>query len=84
LLRRALVQAQQKKIVRRCIGLLRNWVLGAAIAAWGQRAATQRSLRERLQAAETKRRASSRRRCCGGGLRRQCLKPLEIANCCWW
>ena len=55
LLRRALVQVQQKNIVLRCIGLMRCRVLGATVAAWRQRAVTQRSLSERLQQAATKR-----------------------------
>jgi hypothetical protein len=54
---RALVQAQQKDIVRRCIGLMRCRVLGATLAAWRQWAAMRRSLRERLQQAVTKRHA---------------------------
>ena len=54
---RALVQVQQKSIIRRCIGLMRCRVLGATLAAWRQWAAKQRSMTERLQQAEARRHA---------------------------
>ena len=57
LLRRVLVQVQQRSIIRRCIGLMRCRVLGASLAGWRQWAVSQRSMTEGVQQAEVKRHA---------------------------
>jgi hypothetical protein len=48
LLRRASIQAQQKGVIRRCLGLMRGRVIRTTLSNWQQWAARQRSLCERL------------------------------------
>lgn len=60
LLCRALLQTQQKGVVRHCIGIMRSRALTKTFATWRSWAAAQRSLGDRLQQATAQRHAKLR------------------------